>query len=49
VSSLSYGGELLMGDVIHCAAGKRDQVPRHLMIPFSTACSGRISTWLRTR
>src|ERR671931_2632254 len=43
MSSLSHGGELLLGDVVNRAAGERNQVPRHLTTPFSAACSGRIS------
>src|SRR6185437_11567973 len=33
MSSLSHGGELLSGDVVHSAAGERNQVPRHLVTP----------------
>src|SRR5579864_9693755 len=31
VSGLSYGGQLLAGDVVHRSAGERNEVPRHLM------------------
>src|SRR6266567_2351370 len=33
MSSLSYGGELLSGDVVHRDAGERNQVSRHLTTP----------------
>src|SRR5690348_3927507 len=49
VSSFSYGGELLRSDVIHRAAGERNQVSRHLMTPFLDGPSGRILAWLRTQ
>jgi hypothetical protein len=34
MSSFSYGGHLVIGDVVHRAAGERNQIPRHLMTPF---------------
>ena len=38
-SGLTHGGHLLLRDVIHRAAGERNEVPRHLMTPLSAACS----------
>src|SRR5919204_489491 len=43
MSSFSHGGHLVIGDVVHRAAGERNQIPRHLMTPFSARCFSRSS------